>query len=135
MSPEDMARIHAAAMRVPRPWSAAEIAALLALPGTFAAARGDGFAIGRVTLDEAELLTLAVHPRAQRQRLGRACLAAFHEGAISRGGVSAFLEVAETNHAARTLYDLAGYVTAGRRAGYYHADRPIDALVLRRPLS
>lgn len=135
MTPEAMARVHAAAMSVPRPWSAAEIAALLDLSGVFAVSSGDGFALGRVILDETELLTLAVHPRAQRQGLGRACLAGFHEEAASRGGRSAFLEVAETNLAARALYGEAGYIAAGRRAGYYGAAPAIDALIFRRPLS
>ena len=135
MTADEMARVHAAAMSVPRPWSAGELAALLDLPGAFAITRGDGFALGRVTLDEAELLTLAVHPDAQRRGLGRACLAGFHEEAASRGGRSAFLEVAEPNIAACRLYDAAGYVVAGRRAGYYAASPAIDALILQRPLS
>lgn len=130
-----MARIHAAAMSMPRPWNAEEIATLLDLSRAFAITRGESFALGRVILDEAELLTLAVHPGAQRQGLGRACLAGFHNEAAARGGRSAFLEVAETNFAARGLYDGAGYIVAGRRAGYYGAARTIDALILRRPLS
>lgn len=135
MTADEMALIHAAAMSVPRPWSAGEVASLLDLPGAFAITRGDGFALGRVTLDEAELLTLAVHPDAQRQGLGRACLAGFHEEAVSRGGRSAFLEVAEPNFIACKLYETAGYVVAGRRACYYGSSPAIDALILHRPLS
>ena len=58
MTPEAMAALHARTMTTPRPWSREEFAALLGSPGVFAVGEPTGFALGRVVLDEAELLTL-----------------------------------------------------------------------------
>jgi [ribosomal protein S18]-alanine N-acetyltransferase len=132
-----MAALHAAAMTVPRPWTEAEFTALLATPGTFATGDGAAFALGRVVLDEAELLTLATHPAHRRQGLGRACLAAFEAGAAARGARTAHLEVAADNTDALALYEGAGWTRAGLRPSYYRAPdgTGIDALLLLRALS
>jgi ribosomal-protein-alanine N-acetyltransferase len=127
-----MAALHAAAFTRPRPWSEAEFAALLAAPGVFACTRAQGFALGRAIADEAELLTLAVHPEARRRGLGRALVAAFEAGARRAGARAAFLEVAADNAAALALYAGAGWRPAGRRPGYYAGT---DALVLCRALA
>jgi ribosomal-protein-alanine N-acetyltransferase len=48
-----------------------------------------------------------------------------------RGATSTFLEVRESNAAARALYASRGFDSVGRRRNYYR--RPVeDALVLRR---
>ena len=60
-----MAAIHAEAMAVPPPWGAPTFEGFLAFPGTVLAAEAEGFALGRVVADEAELLTLAVRPEAR----------------------------------------------------------------------
>ncbi|RVT87123.1 GNAT family N-acetyltransferase [Rhodobacteraceae bacterium CCMM004] len=136
MSPAALATLHAAAMTVPRPWTAAEFAALLADPATLLACRPHGFALGRVVLDEAELLTLATDPGHRRRGIGRACLAAYETAAAARGAVRGVLEVAEDNAAARALYTAGGYAPCGRRPGYYRAadGRAVDALIYARPL-
>jgi ribosomal-protein-alanine N-acetyltransferase len=132
MTPAAMAALHAAAMQVPRAWSAAEIAALVATPGAVVATVPQGFALGRVVLDEGELLTLAVHPDHRRRGAGTACLLAFHRAAGAAGAAAVHLEVDDTNAAARRLYAAAGYVQTGRRPAYY--TRPgaaaTDALIL-----
>ena len=137
MSPEALAALHAAAIAEPRPWTAAEFAALLGAPGVFAEADGDGLMLGRVLGPgpgaEAELLTLAVHPRARRRGRGRALLLGFEARAIARGAVTAFLEVAADNAPALALYRAAGWRDAGRRPGYYHAGA-VDALILTKTL-
>lgn len=132
-----MAALHAAAMTAPRPWTEAEFAALLATPGTFAVGDATAFALGRVVLDEAELLTLATHPGHRRRGLGRACLAAFEAAARARGARTAHLEVAADNAAALALYGGAGWSGAGRRRGYYRTTDggAVDALLLIRALS
>ncbi len=132
-----MAALHAAAMTVPRPWTEAEFAALLATPGTFVTGDATAFALGRAILDEAELLTIATHPDHRRRGRGRACLAAFEAGARARGARTGHLEVAADNAAALALYEGAGWTRAGRRRGYYRgADgTPVDALLLVRALS
>lgn len=137
MTPEEMAALHACAFAgQARVWSAVEFSDLLASPLVFAVGDLRGFALGRVIVDEAELLTIATDPALRRQGVARACLAAFHETATKRGARSAFLEVADDNVAAKGLYSAAGYIQAAVRKGYY--PRPhqtsVDALVLRRDL-
>ena len=126
--PETLAQLHAACFTRPRPWSAAEFAGLLASPDTLLAAAPDGFGLARVTLDEAELLTLAVAPAARGRRLGPRLLAELMAQAAARGATAMLLEVAADNAPARALYARAGFAEVGRRRGYYDG---IDALVLR----
>ena len=132
MTPEALARLHAACFTVPRPWTAEEFAQVLAGPGVALVPRPEGFALGRIAAGEAELLTLAVDPARRRRGAGRALLAAFEARARAEGAAEAALEVAEGNAAARALYAGAGWREAGRRPGYY-ADGQ-DALVLRKAL-
>jgi ribosomal-protein-alanine N-acetyltransferase len=137
MTPEALAALHALAFTdTPRPWTAAEFALLLAESTTLLAARPEGFALGRIAGPEAELLTLAVHPKARRQGHGAALVVAFETEAAARGAAMAFLEVAASNGPARSLYAGLGYLPAGRRPGYYApaGAPPVDALVLRKRL-
>lgn len=131
-----LALIHAAAFTHPRPWSAAEIADLATAPGGFVAEVPGGFVLGRVVLDEAELLTIAVDPAHRRQGRGAALLEAFHAQALALGAGHAFLEVAADNPAAQALYLQGGWVTAGKRRGYYRSTdgQPVDAIVMSRAL-
>lgn len=134
--PARLAAIHTASFTNPRPWSAAEIAALLAAPGSFLIDRPEGFVMGRVTLDEVELLTLAVAPEARRRGIGAMLLAAFEAEAGARGATRAYLEVAADNDAAQALYLAAGWRDCGRRKGYFR-DGPgpaVDARVMERVL-
>jgi len=48
----------------------------------------------------------------------------------SRGGIDVYLEVRESNHAARALYEKWAFQEAGRRKSYYR-DPDEDALLLR----
>lgn len=132
----ELARLHGAAFVMPRPWSGAEIADLLASPLVFVLHEPQGFLMGRVVAGEAELLTVAVDPAAQGRGIGGRLVQGFVAEAERRGADSAFLEVAETNAAAIAVYARAGFVQAGRRRGYYHdtAGRVIDALVMLRKL-
>jgi [ribosomal protein S18]-alanine N-acetyltransferase len=131
-----MAALHAAAMTTPPPWSEAAFAALLAAPGTFAMGDARAFALGRVILDEAELLTLATHPLNRRTGLARAALAAFESAARTRGAATALLEVAADNAPAIALYDTSGYRRTGLRRGYYRdpAGRRVDAVLMAKAL-
>ncbi len=129
-----MAALHAASFTAPRPWSAPEFADLLASPHVFACAESAGFILGRVVVDEAEVLTLAVDPAARRQGLGRRLVAAFLDAARARQATRAFLEVAADNDAALALYLQAGFAICGRRTGYYalKSAPAVDALVMER---
>lgn len=132
----DLADLHARCFTSPRPWSAEEFAALLADASVFLCHAPQGFLLGRVAADEAELLTLAVAPEARRQGTGRRLLDDFHAECRRRGAVTAFLEVAADNLPAIALYAAAGWHESGRRRGYYRRPdaAPCDALILRRDL-
>lgn len=136
MTPAALATLHAQAITTPRPWSEAEFAALLALPGTLLLTQAGGFVLGRVVLDEAELLTIVTAPAQRRQGIGAALMAAFHRRAAAQGAVTVFLEVAAGNAPAQALYARSGYALRGRRRGYYrHPDgQAEDALILGRAL-
>ncbi|MEO1722802.1 MAG: GNAT family N-acetyltransferase [Pseudomonadota bacterium] len=94
-------------------------------------------AVLRFAADEAEILTIGVVPSARRSGLGRALLNAALAIAEGSGAASVFLEVAEDNTAARTLYDDTWFVEVGRRASYYlrRDGSRVDALILRRDLA
>lgn len=126
-----MALIHAAAFPAGERWDTAAFAAQLALPGVFGFLDDlGGMILGRVVADEAEVLTLAVHPRARRQGIGRGLLGALLAETGRRGATRVFLEVAEGNAPARALYAVLGFAPVGRRRGYYAAGD--DGLVLCR---
>ena len=118
---ERLAAIHAEAFDQPHdsPWSQAAFADLLGQPGVFAVDSPDGFILMRAVADEAEILTLAVRPRARRGGQGARLVGEGVLAAAARGASRVFLEVAENNAAARGLYAGAGFVEAGRRPGYY----------------
>lgn len=129
-----LATLHAASFPPDQAWDEAAIAVMLDLPEHFGlvalnGATPEGFALGRAHAPEAEILTLAVLPRARRKGIGRALLGGLVAETSLRGAAEIFLEVAEGNGAARALYAAAGAQEVGRRPRYY-ADGA-DALVLR----
>ena len=131
--PTQMAQLHARCFTQPRPWSAAEFADLLADRNCLTVVEPHGFAIARIVLDEAEILTICIVPESQNQGHGSRLLAALHGAAIQRQVKTIFLEVAETNMPARRLYATSGYSEAGIRRNYYESSgkAAVHALVLR----
>lgn len=128
-----MARIHARSFPThPRPWSEAEFTSLLVSPGIFTITLDQGFLIGRVVLDEAELLTISVDPALRRQGTARRLMSRFDEDARAFQATGAYLEVASDNLPAQALYRVTGWSEVGRRRNYYAPS--IDALVLFREL-
>ncbi len=128
-----MALLHGRAFAVRERWGADAIALQLGLPGAFGwIAPAGGMLLARAAADEAELLTLAVDPAAQRQGIGRALLRQSLATAQERGACAMFLEVAAGNAAAQALYAATGFAVVGRRRAYYPGGG--DALVLRRSL-
>lgn len=136
MTPDALATTHRAAFTQARPWTAAEFAALLTQPGIILTGTADAFVLGRVTLDEAEVLTIATLPALRRQGLARAALTAFEAKARTAGADTAFLEVAEDNVPARALYTAAGYSQIALRPAYYSTPErsAVTALILRKSL-
>lgn len=126
--------LHAASF--PQGWDAEFIANLLQNPATegrLALGPDDtpqGFILTSRVVDEAEILTIAVHPDARRKGLGGMMLARISEELGSLGIAQLFLDVAESNAPARALYDAAGFTPTGRRRAYY-ADGD-DAILMTR---
>jgi ribosomal-protein-alanine acetyltransferase len=90
-----------------------------------------GYVILMPTVEEAELLTIAVATTQQRKGLGRAMLAEMLAVACDRGMQRVFLEVRAANVAAIALYRSAGFVEVGVRRGYYqNAGGSEDAIVM-----
>jgi ribosomal-protein-alanine N-acetyltransferase len=117
------------------PWSEDMVRAAMGLRGAsaFVVRGGAGAAlVGGVLLhvigDEAEILQLAVVPERRRGGMGRALLDHAVAAAVRWGARDVYLEVRESNVAARQLYASAGFEHVGRRKRYYNDGE--DALVL-----
>jgi ribosomal-protein-alanine N-acetyltransferase len=89
-----------------------------------------GFIIGAKIGDEWEIENVAVKPDARRRGLGSHLVGEFINLAKILGGKAIFLEVRESNHAAKALYEKWAFTEEGRRKSYYK-DPEEDALVLK----
>src|ERR1700746_366195 len=89
-----------------------------------------GFIVGRGAADEWEIENIAITGAARRRGLGSRLLGEFLPHISSNGAAEVFLEVRESNHAARKLYEKWAFIEAGRRKAYYQ-DPPEDALILK----
>ena len=90
-----------------------------------------GFLTARTTLGETEILNIAVAETDRRQGVATKLL----QGRLNAIGTRvAFLDVRESNSAARAFYELLGFRETGRRRGYY-SNPGEDAIVLRRDLA
>ena len=127
------------------PWSRASFASLVGNPHVlFAVADGApagagrreivGYVVAWFAADESEIANIAVAAAARGRGIGAALLDAALAEAVYRGAVAAFLEVRESNAAARALYASRDFATVGRRRNYYRTPQE-DALVLRRDLA
>lgn len=92
-----------------------------------------GFILAGITLEEAEIYALGVVDSARQRGIGRKLLAASCEHAERLGAQRLFLEVAESNIAAFSLYTRAGFRRVGRRPNYYRYPNGVTetALILR----
>jgi ribosomal-protein-alanine N-acetyltransferase len=117
------------------PWSRSAFVDLIGDPRVaflVADARGEvrGYVVAWYVLDEGEIGNLAVRDSARRQGIGARLL----DGAIAKVRASdvdsLYLEVRDSNAAARALYASRGFVEVGRRKEYYRRPKE-DALVLR----
>jgi ribosomal-protein-alanine N-acetyltransferase len=89
-----------------------------------------GFIVGRGLGSEWEIENVAVSGSARRRGLGSHLLGEFLHHVRSSGGQEVFLEVRESNRAARALYEKWAFLEAGRRKSYYQNPRE-DALILK----
>lgn len=105
------------------PWSR-EALTLLLREGGFAVVAcrgGQVIAYGGMTyvLDEGSVTNIATHPDFRRQGLGRAVTERMLSEARKRDLLCVFLEVRESNHAARALYEGLGFSVCGVRKNFY----------------
>jgi ribosomal-protein-alanine acetyltransferase len=89
-----------------------------------------GFIVAHQIGDEWEIENIAVAQRMQHRGLGTRLLTEFLELVRRQKGRQIFLEVRESNLAARALYRKSGFKETGRRKSYYE-NPPEDALILR----
>ena len=116
------------------PWNAGDFADAVMGGVPFLVAETDagvvGYAIGRVAADEGEILNVAVQPEWRRRGIARRLVEGLLAVLAAAGARQVYLEVRESNVAARQLYAAFGFGEVGRRARYYR--RPVeDAVVLR----
>lgn len=93
-----------------------------------------GYSVIWRVLDESELANLAVGRLWQGRGYGRRLLESAMRGAASRGAAWMYLEVRESNEAARSLYRGGGFEEIGRRKQYYRKPDE-DAIVMRARLA
>jgi ribosomal-protein-alanine N-acetyltransferase len=90
-----------------------------------------GLVVFRIMADEAEILNLAVDSRQRRRGMGSRLLADAIAACKAAGVKKIFLEVRDSNEAARNFYLRMGFNEAGIRQQYYREPME-DALVLCR---
>lgn len=78
-----------------------------------------GFLIARITGDECELENVVVAESRQRRGLASRLIQELVKLAADRKAARIFLEVRESNVAARGLYEKCGFAIHGRRKSYY----------------
>ncbi|HKR84300.1 MAG TPA: ribosomal protein S18-alanine N-acetyltransferase [Terriglobales bacterium] len=87
-----------------------------------------GFVIARIVADECELENIVVDPGEIRQGIGSLLLQELSGIARTRGIHRMFLEVRESNSAARGLYEKRGFARDGERMAYY--SDPVEKAIL-----
>jgi ribosomal-protein-alanine acetyltransferase len=78
-----------------------------------------GFVLGRISDDECELENIVVRRQSQSQGIGSRLVHALADAARQHKATKVFLEVRESNSAARGLYEKCGFRITGRRRMYY----------------
>ena len=87
-----------------------------------------GFIVARFSVDESELENIAVSASSRRKGIALQLVNALASAAGERQMSRIFLEVRESNYAARALYEKCGFTVHGCRRSYYRS--PIEDAVL-----
>ncbi len=92
-----------------------------------------GYLLAMITVDEAEILSIAVSAEHQKCGRGERLLDYFLAYTAAQDVKVVFLEVAADNVSALTLYHRHGFAEFGRRPSYYkRTDGDCDAIMMRR---
>ena len=126
---DDLAKLHQACFPH-KPWDADDFADLQK-SGCEIIASQNGFIVWRAVADEAEIITIGVHPDARRSGIAAAMLGIMEADLKKRGVKHIFLEVAADNAPARALYEQNGFVQIGVRPRYYDG---VDAIMMRKDI-
>jgi ribosomal-protein-alanine N-acetyltransferase len=119
----------------PRPWSGSLFLSELSQRDTrsylVGKLRGDvvGYAGMMFTGPESHVTNIAVDPRVHGHKVGTRLLLTQITDAIGRGAETVSLEVRISNLVAQNLYSKFGFVSVGRRKGYY-IETNEDAIVM-----
>ena len=113
-----------------RPWVADEFRDLKK-SGCEIVASENGFIVWRTVCDEAELITVGVHPRARGTGIAIAMLGIMENEVKKLGAKKIFLEVSAENTAAINLYKKCGFVQNGLRPKYYDG---VDAILMQKEI-
>jgi ribosomal-protein-alanine N-acetyltransferase len=120
---DEIARIQSASPGATS-WKAADFLAHQCLVA-LAEGRVVGFiACRRTAADESEILNLAVDPQFRRRGVARQLV----EQVLESAGGALFLEVRESNHAARKLYESMGFQVIALRKNYYN--EPVESAIV-----
>ena len=79
-------------------------------------------------LDEAEIPNVCVKASVRKQGIGKQMMTVLIEEAAKLGMAVLYLEVRESNRAARSLYESLGFVENGIRKNFY--EQPVENAVL-----
>lgn len=118
------------------PWSRQSLEEELSNPlSLWLTAWEDGWLAGYIgsqsVLGEADMMNLAVDGRFRRRGIGRELVQALVQALTDRQVSALTLEVRASNDAALALYRSLGFLTVGRRPGYYARPRE-DAVIMRK---
>ncbi|MET3589769.1 ribosomal-protein-alanine N-acetyltransferase [Bartonella silvatica] len=92
-----------------------------------------GFSLCRLIVDEAEIITIAVHPQFRRQGIGSLLIDHTLRYLYHKCAIRLFLEVEETNISALKLYQCFGFQKISKRLAYYPTKNGrIDAIVMQK---
>lgn len=140
MIPADLPRVADIEQRaIPAPWALAQLQEEIDAANSMALVAEDGeslcgYAFYRVCPPECELLHVVVAPQWRQQNVASSLLRQGFTALSHLGCTDCYLEVRQSNLAARSLYERMGFFQTGTRKQYYHQPDE-DALLLSRNLN
>lgn len=139
---ERLAALHAAAFPPGQAWQPEAFRDLLAQDtvqahGVMSGANLIAFGLTQITLDQAEILTLACHPDHRRSGVARDLLVHLEQALSAQDVEKWILDVAEDNPGAVAFYTALGFHTDGRRPNYYQRleGGRVDAILMSKPMA